>query len=356
MLPRIKRFQQLLTHSRLDAYLVTAEKDVSYLLQFPSADSWLLVSSRQFFYVTDARYTQEVKQQFPDVKIFEHQGAIVKGVASLMRRSHIRKLGFDSRTLSLAQFKEMKQARPTGTQLISCDRVVEAMRQIKDAEEISRIQACLAVNLAAYDYIEPLLQPGMSERVVLKLLEDFVAKRGVKFAFPPIVASGPNSAFPHARVMERNLSKNEVVLIDLGIEQDGYKSDLTRIFFLGKIPPLLKKRYIFLKEAQAAAIAAVRPGVAAAAVDAVARNQLNKNKLASYFTHSLGHGVGLDVHEAPRISKTSSAVLKEGMVFTVEPGIYFPGQYGLRVEDMVVVTGNGCEVLSRSARENFCTR
>ena len=167
-----------------------------------------------------------------------------------------------------------------------------------------------------------------------------------RFLFNPIIASGPNSCHPHARVSDRMIRNNESVLLDFGIDINGYKSDLTRNFFLGRIAPRVSRVFDAVTRAQREAISLIKPGITTAQVDAQARKVLRKFGLAKYFSHSLGHGVGLDIHESPRLSCSSTSILEAGMVITVEPGVYIPNQFGIRVEDMVLVTQEGCEVLS----------
>jgi Xaa-Pro aminopeptidase len=190
------------------------------------------------------------------------------------------------------------------------------------------------------------VEPGLSERQIVLKLEHFVKSHGAEFSFPPIIASGPNSCYPHARATDRIIRNNEGVLLDFGIDLNGYKSDLTRNFFLGRITPRVKQVYEALILAQREAISIIKPGISCSQVDAQARKVLRKFGLAKYFGHSLGHGVGLDIHEAPRLSSQSTGVLETGMIVTVEPGVYIPHQFGIRVEDMVLVTKEGCEVLS----------
>jgi len=168
----------------------------------------------------------------------------------------------------------------------------------------------------------------------------------VKFSFEPIIASGPHSSYPHARLTGRKIRPNDLVLVDMGIDVQGYKSDLTRIFFLGRIPHLKGQVYESVRAAQQKAMDVIKAGVLGRDVDRAARNYLAKRKLARYFTHALGHGVGLEIHENPRLSQKSSSTLKEGMIITIEPAVYIPNKFGIRIEDMVLVTKKGCEVLS----------
>ena len=178
------------------------------------------------------------------------------------------------------------------------------------------------------------------------LFRSYVRSHHQRFSFSTIIASGVNSCFPHARITDRKLRRGDPVLVDMGIDVEGYKSDLTRMFFLGKIPHRVREVYDAVAQAKRCAIEKIRPGICAKEIDAQARNVLKQKKLDSFFNHSLGHGVGLEVHEAPGISPKSSAVIKEGMVFTVEPGVYLPGQFGIRIEDMILVTPRGAKVLS----------
>jgi Xaa-Pro aminopeptidase len=194
--------------------------------------------------------------------------------------------------------------------------------------------------------MKKVVNPGLTERQIALKLEGFVKSHGAEFSFPPIIASGPNSCYPHAKVTDRIVRNNENVLLDFGIDLNGYKSDLTRNFFLGRITPRVVQVFDALTLAQREAISLIKPGVACAQVDLQARKVLRKFGLAKYFGHSLGHGVGLDIHEGPRLSSQSPSILEAGMIVTVEPGVYIPGEFGIRVEDMVLVTKEGCEVLS----------
>ncbi|MFA6378548.1 MAG: M24 family metallopeptidase, partial [Candidatus Omnitrophota bacterium] len=214
-------------------------------------------------------------------------------------------------------------------------------------KELAKIKKALDFHRQCLVYLKQIIQPGRSESQVFEKLERYVRAHHHQFSFPTIIASGPNSCFPHARITQRKLRRGEPVLVDMGIDVEGYKSDLTRMFFLGKIPHRVREVYDAVAQAQRFAIEKIKPGVLAKDIDAQARNFLKQQKLDSFFNHSLGHGVGLEIHEAPGISPKSSAVVKEGMVFTVEPGVYIPGQFGIRIEDMVLVTPKGHKVLSQ---------
>ena len=343
----LKQFQRRLSNIPADAYLVTNDTDIRYLTGFPAADSWLLVLPGKAFYMTDGRYLLEAREGLQGVVVKIYKESMFRTVFELCRKQKASRLAFDDRYLSLAKFKRLKKEAPKGARLSACPRLIEGLRIIKNDQEISAIRCCLKLHHQALKYLKSVIKPGKTEREVLLVLERYVKTKGAGFSFDPIIASGRNSCFPHARVTDRKLRVNEPVLVDFGIDIGGYKSDLTRIFFLGKIPPSVTEAYHAVEEAQKRAIAAVRPGIAAADVDRAARDFLKSKKLDRYFVHSLGHGVGLDIHEAPGISSRSTVLLKPNMVFTVEPGVYLPERFGIRIEDMVLVTDRGCEVLSK---------
>jgi len=254
----------------------------------------------------------------------------------------------DERHLTVDQYKRLKSFCHKDVDMVPANGCVDALRAIKEPGELKLMREALRLDLKAYHAIERWIKPGVTEFDLLHRLEAFIRKEGVVFAFDPIIASGPNSAYPHARVTERKLCHKEPVLIDLGMDYKGYKSDLTRMFFLDTMPTSYKEVLSVVSDAQHEAFKVIRPGVRARDVDAVVRNYLKKYDLAANFTHSLGHGVGMEVHEAPRLSLSSDAILQENMVCTVEPGVYFPGKYGIRLEEMVLVTKKGCEVLTRT--------
>ncbi len=347
---RIKKLIAELAHHAIDAYLVNRDVNISYLTKFPTSDSWLLVFSKKIFYITDARYTLEVKKDLEPagIRVIEYKISLIETFFQLVQSMKAKVVGFDAFHLSVALFKQMRQASPHGIRLVARNRLVEELREIKEKEEVDQIRACLKLNFAAYAYLKRVVKPGLSEQDVLDKLERYVKRHKAAFSFPPIIASGPNAAFPHAQVTDRRIGKDESLLVDMGIDIRGYKSDLTRMFFFGRIPPLVRQVNDAVAAAQQAAIKKIRPGVPVCEIDQEARNYLRNSNLAQYFTHSLGHGVGLEIHEAPRISFNNKTILKEGIVFTVEPGVYIPDQFGIRIEDMVLVTANGCEVLSRN--------
>ncbi len=333
-------------HKNIDALLIVNDSNIRYLTQFPACESWLLVTKTKAFYITDSRYCLEARQGLKGVTVKQYSKTPCATLCELCKQFKIKRLGFDERHTSFALWKKLKEFCPRNRKLIPATGLVESIREVKDEGEIDQIRKCLKLHYKAIDFMRKVVKPGLTERQIALKLEGLVKSHGAEFSFPPIIASGPNSCYPHARATDRVIRNNENVLLDFGIDLNGYKSDLTRNFFLGRIAPRVKRVFDALNLAQREAISIIKPGMACSQVDAQARKILRKFGLAKYFGHSLGHGVGLDIHEAPRLSSQSTAILEPGMIVTVEPGVYIPNQFGLRVEDMVLVTKEGCEVLS----------
>jgi len=338
--------EDFLRHKNIDALLIVNDSNIRYLTQFPASESWLLVTKSRAFYITDSRYILEARQGLKGITVKQYSLMPCATLCELCKQYKIKRLGFDERHTSYALWKKLKEFCPRNAKLIPATGLVESLREIKDEGEINQIRECLKLHFKAIDFIKKVVKPGLSEREVALQLERFIKSRGAEFSFSPIIASGPNSCHPHARVTDRVTLDNEGVLLDFGIDLNGYKSDLTRNIFLGRIPPRVKQVFDALTLAQREAISLIKPGVACSDIDTQARKVLRKFGFAKYFGHSLGHGVGLDIHEGPRLSSQSKSILEAGMVVTVEPGVYIPNEFGIRVEDMVLVTKEGCEVLS----------
>jgi len=333
---------------KLDALLVSSSANISYLTDYPSRDSWLLVSPKEQVFITDSRYTQEAKKRLAGFTVSEiNNSSAWSTIGGLCRALKIGCLGFEDRYLSYAEYTRIRKAIPKDTGFCPASGMVEDLRQVKSGREIEKIRKALGITVAAFRFADKLLKPGMREIEVAGELERFIRFHGARASsFDMIVASGPNSGFPHHLTSERKLKANEPVLIDMGVDYQGYKSDLTRVFFLGKIDTLTARIYRIVLEAKKRAIAGIRPDVAAGQIDSLARTYIEEKGFGKFFGHGLGHGVGLEVHEAPHIGKKQTTQLVPGMVFTVEPAIYLPHKFGMRLEDMVLVTGKGSEVLS----------
>ena len=345
---RLKSIYPKLKQRGLDALLVSLPANISYLTESISRDSYLLVSEKANIYFTDSRYMEEAKAFLKDnAKLKECNGSVFKHIASAVIDLGLKKLGIEERYLPFAEFAKIKEYARRDFDLIPTHSIVEDKRQVKDASEIAKIRKATQITALVLEYIQQFLVPGAKEVEIAAEVEHFIRYHGASAsAFDIIVASGCNSSQPHHLSGERKLENNEPVLIDLGVDYQGYKSDLTRVFFLGKMKVLVCKVYDIVFKAQERAIKRIRPGAEMAEIDRVAREYIASKGYAKYFNHNLGHGFGLEVHEEPRISRNEASSLKPGMTFTIEPGIYLPGKFGIRIEDMILVTSKGCEVFS----------
>ena len=346
MANRIRQLRSVFAQSNIDCLLVQSNANIIYLTGFPASESWLLVCPRRAFYLTDFRYVLEAKKRLKAVTVRRYSQSIIELFYQCVGEQKCGRVGIDERHITHAQYVQLRQHCPKRVKLVQANGLIEHFREVKDAGEVNKVKKALRIHKQAHQYLKRIVRPKMSEREVLLRLESFVKTRGAGFSFNPIVAAGPNSCYPHARVTGRKIRKNEPVLIDMGIDVDGYKSDLTRMFFLGRIPKLVAQINTHVSRAQRIAIDRIRPGAPVSEVDAAARNYLTKNGLGKYFGHALGHGVGLEIHEAPRLAGSSPALLRPGMIITVEPAVYIPGKFGIRIEDMVLVTNKGCKILS----------
>ncbi|MDD5042997.1 MAG: Xaa-Pro peptidase family protein [Candidatus Omnitrophica bacterium] len=333
----------------LDALLLVSSANISYITGFPSRDAYLLISAGgKGVYFTDSRYSEEAQESLKNpIGFRECNGTVFSGIGTSLREMGIARLGFEERHLSFAEFARLKELSGKAVELIPVHGMVEASREVKDKDEVEKIKKAVKITGLAYRHIKKLAVPGASEMEIAGEFEHFVRLHGCNGpAFDTIVASGPNSSRPHHLSGQRKLRRGEGVLMDLGVDYLGYKSDLTRVVFLGKINPLVREIYDIVRKAHDLAIERIHPGAEMSEIDRVAREYIASKGYAACFTHNLGHGVGLEIHEEPHFSRNEASAVKPGMVFTVEPGIYLPGKFGVRIEDLILVTRKGCEVLS----------
>ena len=342
---RLKILQKKLSAEKLDALLVSRSINISYLTGFRGDDSWLLVTRDKPFLITDFRYKEEVKRTAPQVELCITDGPIYESACKIVQRVRVKRLGFESRWLSYAFWEKLRDISH-GTGLVPVKDTVESLREIKDSSEIALIKKAVSITRKAFEYLEGILKQGISERELAIELDYFLKRSGArKGAYDIIVASGINSSLPHAPVTNKKLMPHEPVLVDMGVDYEGYISDLTRVFFLGKMDAIATKIYKIVFEAQRRAINKIKPGIKISSIDKAAREYIEKKGYGKFFGHAVGHGVGMEVHEKPHVSMRNDKELVPGMVFTVEPAIYLPKWGGIRIEDMAIVTEKGCEVL-----------
>ncbi|HSX04506.1 MAG TPA: Xaa-Pro peptidase family protein [Rhabdochlamydiaceae bacterium] len=339
---RIKKLQQRLGRIKADAYLIDQPLNLFFLTGLKLSKGELLVGKKSCHLFVDGRYIQAAKEKAPiPASLFSSEAKV-----KFFKSAKIKTLAFDSENTSYEQFLRLKALK---VNLKPDSNPLKELRAIKDEHELNKIRNSARHLWEAYQHIKKLLKPGITEEEVALEFKLFGLKHGAEsIGFEPIIAFGANSAFPHYRSGKVKLKKGDLVLMDLGLVVDQYHSDMTRVVFFGPAHPLLKKFYQVVRAAHAAALKLCRPGVLLKDLDIAARKEMKKHDLESYFVHSLGHGVGLEIHEFPRIIKTGEdrdVRLKKGMVVTIEPGLYLPGKGGVRWEDTIIITANGYENL-----------
>lgn len=351
------RRQKLLHHLKsqsIKALLVSNETNVGYLTGFTGDSSYLLIGEEICVLISDGRYTTQIADECPDLDVYirPQTETIVVAAAKVVKKAKLQRLWVEADHLSLANSEKLK-GDVSGLEALPLTDTVESQRQIKEAHEIAEIRKAIRQAEKGFDVLRAQLRGEVTELQAAHTLEQAMREFGATVAaFPPIVAVGARSALPHARPTSGLISGADFVLIDWGASAaSGYKSDLTRILATGKISPKLEKVYGVVLKAQQSAIRSIRAGARCCDVDAVARRVIENAGFGKHFSHSLGHGIGLNVHEGPRLSAASDAQLKPGMVVTVEPGIYLEGWGGVRIEDDCLVTRNGCEVLTSVPKE-----
>ncbi len=340
-----------LRETKVDALVVSGMPNVRYLTGFTGSSALLLAGRDGAVFFTDGRYRLQAAQEVRGAKVVTARGPLVTALAASVKRRRLRRLGFESHRASYGFYESLRTALP-GVGLKPLSGVVEKLRAVKTAGEIASLRRAVDLNSAVFEASLRHVQPGRTEREVADQIE-FEMRRwgGEKPAFETIVAAGTHSAYPHAKPGLNPLRRNEFILIDQGVILDGYSSDMTRTVALGGLGREARRVYHAVLEAQRAAIAAVRAGIRAAEVDRQARMVLQKHGLEKAFVHSTGHGVGLEIHEPPRLGRREKVRLESGMVITIEPGVYLEGFGGVRIEDMVVVTPAGCEILTPTPKE-----
>ncbi len=346
--PRRNRLRRLVKQAEADALLVTNFKNVTYLTGFTGDDSFLLVTESGETLISDKRYTTQLDQECPGLKL-EIRGPgerMVPVTTSVVERAGIKRLGIEAESATVSLERSLAKALPN-IELVPTDSLVERLRIVKDKDEIEQTRRACRQAERAYEVVRALLTPEMTELDVAAELEYQARRFGAKaLSFPAIVAAGPRAALPHATPTAAKLKSSDFLLVDWGANSGLYMSDLTRIIVTGKILPKLRNVYGVVLTAQLAAINAIRPGVTCEQVDRVARKIISKARFGRAFGHGLGHGTGLEIHEAPRLAAGQKTKLRPGMIVTVEPGIYLPGWGGVRIEDDILVTRSGHEVLS----------
>lgn len=336
-----------------EAVLVSSEHNMRYFGGFCGGEGYLFLTRERSVVIVDSRYTTQAKEEAPDFEVVEIGGDTGFGdvIGRLILETKTEKLLFEDKYLTYRDVSDLKKKCPA-VEWVPAGEILDGLRAIKTEEELALIKKAEAIGDRAFTRILNDLRPGMTELEVAAKLEYYMREEGTaKNSFDTIVASGLHSAMPHAIPSEKKIEKGDFVTMDFGCNYKGYCSDMTRTVVVGKADERQKEIYHTVLQAQLAAIGAIRPGMTGSQVDAVARNIIAEAGYGEYFGHGLGHSVGLLIHEEPRLSPKCDEVLREHMIETVEPGIYIPGFGGVRIEDLVCVTADGCENYAHSPKE-----
>lgn len=337
---------------KIDALLVSAPPNVRYLSGFTGDNGLLLVTPESQTLFTDPRFTIQAAEECTCEVTTVSKTPLDQAALQAIRKKRIKRVGFEASRLLYEMYRRLVESLPKGAKLKPIGPVVDKLRMIKSDEEIARIRRSVLTNSEAFEKATRNIKPGIRESAIAAELEYQMRRLGAeKAAFETIVAMGPRSALPHAQPTARKLGKDELLLIDMGACQDGYMSDMTRVLFTGTPNRRVRTMYNAVLKAQLAAIDTVRPGVTAAQVDRAARRVLETEGLGKEFVHSTGHGLGLEIHEGPRLGRRDKTKLEAGMAITIEPGAYVRDFGGIRIEDTVLVTKNGCEILTPTSKE-----
>ncbi len=355
---RIAAVRSFLSKEGIDAVWIKGPENRRYLSGFKAQDTLitesagsLLIGKDFAVFLTDPRYELEAKESVSDFELRILKNDQLKDFCKTVMELEIKRLGFEKEYVTYGTYAGIKEKfKEAGyeIELIPISGIVEEMRKIKDDYEIEAMKRSAKMILQIMDELKDHIKVGITEKELCFKVYELAFRYGAEdLSFPPIVASGPNSALPHALPTSKRIEKHEPIVIDIGVKVDGYCSDITRTFFVAGADPEFKKIYSIVEDAQKKAIEKAKAGIKAKDLDKIARSVIEEAGYGKYFNHGLGHGVGLSVHEAPRISKTDSTILKPNMVVTIEPGVYLPNKGGVRLEEMIIIKEDGSEIITK---------
>ena len=367
---RISKVRKKLKEAGLDGVFISSPVNCFYLTNFekPSGDFraiQLLITPSQIYILTNPLYEGSVRNWLPtpsargrlanphEIRIIvtSARRGLIENLRDLAGKNKIKALGFEAKDLRLTEYLKIKSSLKE-VDLLAADDIFTDLRKIKDENEINSHSEAARITDLAFRQILKILKAGLTEKEVAAEIDYLLRKNGADgSAFETIVAGGPNSAIPHHKTGDRKIKSNEIVLLDFGARFGGYCSDMTRVVALGKVKKEVRDAYQEVLRSQETALAKIKPGMSGREADEVARRQLRGQKLAKYFIHNLGHNIGLNIHEPPSLGPRDPEKIEEGMVFSVEPGVYFNGKFGIRIEDTVVARKNGLELLTHSPKD-----
>ena len=352
---RLQKLRDLLDQNELDAIIISHPENRRYISGFTGSAGWLVISKNSAILVVDFRYTEQAKKESLEFEVIQVKGDVIPWLLSRLSEHKFRKTGFEADHISYSTYQKFQNKVKEDNlriKVLLTTGLVESLRAIKEPGELELVKKAVQLADAAYEEARAILRPGLTEIETTWALEKFLREKGSQTVpFEIIVASGVNSALPHAKPSAKTIVKNEPIVIDLGAIVDGYCCDLTRTFFLGEPDKTFSKIYDIVLGAQLTALSTIASGMNGDQADRLARIVIEQSNYGEAFGHSLGHGVGLETHEAPRLGPKSADVLVDGMVFTLEPGIYVPGWGGVRIEDTVVMQNGKVRSLTRAGKK-----
>jgi Xaa-Pro aminopeptidase len=347
---RLRKLRDKVQELELDAILVNQAENRRYLSGFTGSAGWLIITGEKAIMATDFRYFQQMQQQAPDFELAKIVGKLSDRLPGWLEELGVMRLGFESQHLTVDSWQTLSQAA-ADVEWVPLKDTVETIRALKDEDEIQALERSVALTDAAFAHLLDVIEPGMTELQAAWEIESYMRGHGASaVAFDPIVGSGPNGALPHARPTDRVIGTGDPIVVDIGCVIDGYCSDMTRTFCLGEPSDKYLEVWNVVLEAQESAAAAISSGTAGTEADAVARSVIEGAGYGEFFGHGLGHGVGLAVHEGPRAGKLSEDILRAGMSLTIEPGIYLPDEFGVRLEDLVMIEEDGIRTLTETPK------
>jgi Xaa-Pro aminopeptidase len=343
---RQRSVQEIIDFNQLDGILFTNLENIRYFCGFTGSDGALLIVRKETFFLTDSRYWTQAEEEVKQSRII-HYKKKPDGIASLLSDLKLKKVGVEGSSFTLSSYQFLMKKLGGEVEFISLEDEIKNLRAAKDPQELSLIRAAIDLSTRSFTHIMEMLKEGSVEREVALEMEFFMKKNGAEATgFDIIIASGKRSALPHGRASAKRIDKGDFILIDFGLRVQGYHSDQTRTLVCGKPTSEQSKIHQIVKEAHDLAIKAIRPGIPICEIDRMARDHIKNQGYGDYFGHGLGHGIGLAVHEDPVVNGENKGLIQEGMVFTVEPGVYIPQWGGVRIEDMILVTSQGAEPLT----------
>ncbi|SFL09224.1 M24 family metallopeptidase [Halanaerobium salsuginis] len=351
MQTRIEKLTKIIKEKEIEAFLVTRRENVRYLTNFTGTAGKVLITDQECIFITDFRYLDQAAEQTDGCVIEEISGEFMSGFKKLLDKKSIKELAFESEDLSYQLYRAFEN-KLNLDKLIPTSNLVENLRLIKDETELAKIKEAVRIADLGFDFLLEFIQPGITEKEISRELEFFMKREGGEAnAFDFIVASGKRGALPHGVASDKKVAKGDLITIDFGTVYQGYHSDITRTLAVGEPEPKLKDIYNLVLTVQKKVIDEIKPGMSCLKADKIARDFITAEGYGKNFGHGLGHGIGLEIHEGPRLSYTADKTLQPGMVVTDEPGIYISNLGGVRIEDDLLITKDGCEVLNKAPKE-----